>query len=373
MSRYKVGLEVSYWRSSGVRGIGNMTSNVASNLVGYQDFKFFFYSNRRDKEIENFCHANNIQYCVIPLPFPFYEQIAVPIIARVQKMDLFQYFGNTGSIFMKPARHSIITICDTIYWEQSIWQWMRARRWGNIYRSIIVRIQARCKYSYTFISYYARTTYLNKMPSPKLSKVIYLSGGGDNPIYTFDHCDGSPYLCCMGALDPRKNTFRVIHEYINTRIYKKYGMSLIVFGLSNVDEFKRKHDLNAKYLTSEGVSLLGYLDEQQKLDLLMKCSGFIYLSTSEGFGIPIVEAEKMGKCCLVSETTSCGEISSSFAIKVDPHSAASVSEGIEQLASTISSSDRGELGFQIAQYSAKYSWKNTARSLIKFYRVHLLG
>ena len=327
------------------------------------------YSNHYDENIKNFCDQNGYYYKVIPLNYPLYEQIFLPIAARLHKIELFHYLGNTGSILIRPSPISIITVCDTIFWEQSVLNWLRQRKFGNAYRYIVTKIQRKLSYKYIFISNYTKNCYFENQKNITSNKVIYLSGGEDVAQKLKYPNQEENYLCAMGAKDPRKNSLNLIQAFIKANIYKKFGLELIIFGFEDVLNFTEQNKLQIEELKIAGIKLVGYVTEQNKKMLIKNSKGFVYLSQSEGFGIPIVEAEKLGKRCLVSSTTSCGEIAGSFAILSDPLNQKEIISGLQIFCSEIVKNSHNNILVSnlIIDEANNFSWRRTAQKTERFY------
>ena len=96
--------------------------------------------------------------------------------------------------------------------------------------------------------------------------------------------------------------------------------------------------------------------------------GFVYLSKSEGFGIPIIEAQALGKRCLVSSSSSCKEIAGPHSITVDPFKSSEIEEGIVRFIDKCLE-DKNNLYQKnnIKDYSRKYSWDIMANETLDFY------
>jgi glycosyltransferase involved in cell wall biosynthesis len=70
----------------------------------------------------------------------------------------------------------------------------------------------------------------------------------------------------------------------------------------------------------------------EKLVALYRASDIVALcSTHEGFGMPIVEAQAIGRVVLTSNCSSMPEVAGNGALLVDPYSVESIREGIERL------------------------------------------
>lgn len=344
-----------------------MSEFLVRNISKHDYLEISLYSNHYDPVIDKFSNESRLTYKIIKAPYPLYEQILLPIRSRLDGINIFHYFGNTGSIFLRPAKISIITICDTIFWDESFISWLRKRKYGNAYRNIVTKLQAKLNYNYTFISKYTESCFLNKYSLKNKSKVVYISGGVDKAEFRDDNLQ-ERYLCAMGADDPRKNTHLTIKTFISAQIFRNFNIKLKVFGLQNPADFTFSHGYCKEYLESHGVTITGYATENQKLRLMKNSMGFIYLSQNEGFGIPIVEAEKLGKICLVSSTTSCIEIVSPFSFTVDPADEVAVQYALSQYCFSLLESHKDvTLKLKIIKHANKFSWANTAEEMLKFY------
>lgn len=77
----------------------------------------------------------------------------------------------------------------------------------------------------------------------------------------------------------------------------------------------------------------------------------LFASTMEGFGMPILEAQAVGRPVVTSNTSSMPEVAGDGACLVDPHSVDSIRAGIERII--------GDPGYRAALVEAGY--RNTAR------------
>ena len=69
------------------------------------------------------------------------------------------------------------------------------------------------------------------------------------------------------------------------------------------------------------------LTDQEMLEQYQRCDILSLVSTLEGFGMPIVEANAVGRVVISSNTTSMPEIAADAAVLVDPFDVASIRAG----------------------------------------------
>lgn len=123
---------------------------------------------------------------------------------------------------------------------------------------------------------------------------------------------------------------------------------------------RRQATLLSKYALSYenyvGLSTEALVDEYRSCDML------IFASTSEGFGLPIVEAQAIGRLVVTSRISSMPEVAGDAACLVDPFDVASIRAGIVKVIEDASYRDelvqRGWQNvrrFRIAEVAAKYA------------------
>lgn len=179
--------------------------------------------------------------------------------------------------------------------------------------------------------------------------------------------------------------------------------SLIKASSDNVEEIKKKYNLQGDYLISIGVTklknteniikafhlgsagqdvklvlvgravgvdlkearnirILGHVSKEDMGALLTGSRGLIFPSLYEGFGIPILDAFNCEVPVLTSNISSMKEVAGNAGQLVDPYDPSSISEGIERIL-------RGPKGF-IEKGLARvkdFSWEKTARETLSVY------
>lgn len=77
----------------------------------------------------------------------------------------------------------------------------------------------------------------------------------------------------------------------------------------------------------------GRLSDAQLIDLFVSCDMLVYVSTSEGFGLPILEAQSLGRVVVTSHISSMPEVAGDGACLVDPYDVKSIRDGIRKVIS----------------------------------------
>lgn len=161
------------------------------------------------------------------------------------------------------------------------------------------------------------------------------------------------YLLVVGT-DPRKNVPTILKAFSKIR-ENIPELGLVIAG-------RKQGDLPEK----ENIFYLGHVSEEDKIALYSGAEALVYISTYEGFGLPILEAMQLGCPVITSNISSMPEVAGSAAQLVDPTDAQEVAIGIEKVLS--GRKKWIEKGTERAQ---QFSWEDTAKLTLRVYRGEL--
>jgi glycosyltransferase involved in cell wall biosynthesis len=92
-------------------------------------------------------------------------------------------------------------------------------------------------------------------------------------------------------------------------------------------------------IASEGLQdkfgLLGYVGEEEKHAMLRTCTGMVYLSYYEGFGIPVLEGFYQNKPAVVSQSSSLPEVVGEAGILCDNRNVEEIADSLYELVSNL--------------------------------------
>lgn len=111
---------------------------------------------------------------------------------------------------------------------------------------------------------------------------------------------------------------------------------------------------------------LNKIDNAELNILYNYCSGFIYPSLYEGFGLPVIEAMKAGAPVICSNSSSIPEVAGEAAILFDPSNVFALEKSLFELLNNNTRNDLIRLGF--AQ-SRKFSWNKMYKETLKIYNI----
>lgn len=148
----------------------------------------------------------------------------------------------------------------------------------------------------------------------------------------------------------------------------KYSNYVMTIGArqsrKNIDRLRKACDIAGLKLMIVGEgSDLGYVTDQDYVNLLAGASSFVYPSLYEGFGLPILEAfyHKVPVAC--SNTSSLPEVAGDAAIYFDPYN-------IDQMAKAITEAikNKDKLVEAGTKQLAKFSWDKVAQETLEVYK-----
>jgi len=207
-------------------------------------------------------------------------------------------------------RKTILTILDCVMmetlsgWKRRLfwlfWLWLPEKRCSFI---TVISEATKCQV----------LSYLNC--DPQKIKVIYCGVSEEFKYSPVEFNRTCPQILQVGTF-PNKNIERSIESL------EGLACKLVIVGELNNSHLSL---LNAKRISYENYT---NLSRGQLLDQYLKCDMLMFASTYEGFGMPIIEANAVGRPVLTSKLWSMPEVAGKSAVLVDPYDVASIREGV---------------------------------------------
>ena len=180
------------------------------------------------------------------------------------------------------------------------------------------------------------------------------------------------YIFSLCSLDPRKNLIFVARNFIEC--IKKHNINDLVLVLgggaweSFIGELESSFDslgeLRGKIIRA------GYVEDRHLANLFSHSLASVYLSTYEGFGLPVLESMSCGCPTIASSTTSVPEVLGDGGIALDPNDALGLQEAIYKIYSDESYAK--ELSQRALEQAGKFGWGACAREMYSAFS-HALG
>ncbi len=169
--------------------------------------------------------------------------------------------------------------------------------------------------------------------------------------------EGNPYFIYVGAIHQRKNIERMLEAYEQFRERIAESHRFVLVGNKKWWTPSMQQALDSMKFKDE-VIFTGRVSDQDLNSLMGAALANVYVSTFEGFGIPIIEAFQSGIPVITSNVTSMPEIAGNAALIVDPYKPEQISEAMIRLASA--SELRNELIVKGHERASIFTWQQSA-------------
>jgi glycosyltransferase involved in cell wall biosynthesis len=158
------------------------------------------------------------------------------------------------------------------------------------------------------------------------------------------------YLLCASTSHPHKNLDRLLRVYTQAK-------DLPPLVITGVRGFAAKE---VEKLASERVRITGWIPRDELRELFRCARGFIYPSTFEGFGMPVLEAMAAGVPVACSDIPPLRELAGSTVHYFDPSSDVEIRDALEQLAAATVSTEAAR------RRAGEFSWEKCARATLDY-------
>lgn len=368
----RIGIDARFALRAPLRGIGTYSLQLIRSLVtSSSSVEFVLYTDRKDYEQTLPSKPNVSVKCLRPATYPLWEQIALPLAVNQDGVDILHCLGNTAPLILPHSTKLVATIHDVIY-LQSVQRISGPKssyqRAGDIYKKLVIPTIARKAKAVITVSEFSRHDILRNIKNLDEDKVVAIHLSCDtaynNSVKFSPNHFVRPFLLCLGARDPRKNTVGIIRAYLNATRKGKLSHDLIICGYKNWSG-SMAHRLVLTEGASDRVIFLPFVAVDDLKALYRQATALLYLSIYEGFGIPIVEAFSCGCPVLASTTTSIPEVAGDAAIYADPTDILAIETAIISLCNDTQLQSR--LRVRGIKRARDFSWGKVALETLGIY------
>ena len=346
-------------------GIGWFTREVTGRIVSaHPEHHFVLISDRRYDDLP--VTGNNVEYITIPLRtvhpllWWIWHECFLPGVLKKAGADLF--VAPDGIIPLRTDVPCIPVIHDLNHEHRPGDIPRRERLYFRHFFPLFARKAVRVATVSEFSANDISTTY--GIDSSKIDVVPNGVGDifspplpGEAEETRREFTGGRPYFLFVSNFSPRKNIGTVIRAY---DLFRKSSNSDHVLLLAGKRLYLTRDTDKALEASPYGSDILftGSVGRDVLRRLYGAAVALVFVSWFEGFGIPVIEAQRCGTPCILSDTSSLPEVSGGAALCTGPAGAGAIAEAMARLVSD--EALRRRLSDEGIRNSQRYTWDNAA-------------
>lgn len=349
-----------------LEGIGWFTYEVVKRMVlSHPEHEFVFLFDRAYDE--SFIFADNIKPVVVnpparhPVLWYLWFEWAIPSILKKEKVDLF--LSTDGYLSLKTKVPTAVVLHDLAFVHHPEDVHGLVSKYYNYFTPLFAK---RANRILTVSEFTKQDVVSNYHIDSDLIDVVY-NGVNDSFKTLLDDkinevkarlTGGEDYFVYIGALHPRKNINRLFKAFDAFKKQSNSATKLVVVGRKawSVKEIEETYE---SMTFKKDVIFTGRLNTSDLIEILASSRALTYVPYFEGFGIPIIEAQKCGVPVITSNRTSMPEVAGDSAHLVDPFNEDSIQEGLIKL--DVDNDYRDSLIEKGNENVKRFSWDITAQ------------
>ena len=336
--RMRIAVNTRFLLPGKLEGLGWYTHELLQRMVIQhpQDEFIFLFDRPFDPAL---VYADNVLPVVLPFqarhPLAWYAwfEWAVPRMLRKYRADVF--FSPDAYLSLQAKTPTVMTVHDLIplqHPEQVRW-WAR-----DYYRFFIPRYLRRADHLVAVSGFTKQAAVDICGIAPEKISVVYNGcrdifrplPAGDQQSVRDQFAGGQEYFFYTGAIHPRKNIPRLIRAFDRFKQRSDAPLKLVLAG-----RFAwQTGEVEAAWQQAQhsaDIHFTGYVPETDLARLMASAKALVYVSLSEGFGLPVLEALNCDTPVICSDTTALPEVAGTAGLLVDPLSETAIAQALEQV------------------------------------------
>jgi glycosyltransferase involved in cell wall biosynthesis len=338
-------------RMINMSGIGTYLKNIIPDIISSGEFNVTCLGYA---ELKYFDWFKNVKYIHLNTPIlSFAEQIELPL--NIPKCDVFWSPNWNIPLFPIRAKKRIVTIHDVYHLANPLLFSCFKITLVQLYMKFI-----KIKYKHVItVSQFSKKEIIKytSVPSEKIT-VIYLAVADDfnqfAPLKTIDE----DYVLFVGNVKPHKNLKLCLEAF---QLIKNKKVKFYIVGKK--DGFITNDNVLMDFIKNldERIVFTGRISDDELKNYYKHAKLFLFPSTYEGFGLPILEAMKFDLPIIASRSASIPEVAADKVIYFD-------SSDRNDLVAKIDAFFSGKINCLTDEYEnhlKNFEWKHTVSAHIK--------
>lgn len=345
------------------RGMGIYLKKIIKTIKRFPQHQFYLVTDNHNGKLileEIFLESKNISVKKYKINKVFYEQILIPFLCFLNKIDILISSGDTASI-LKTTKKQILIIHDVLYMKKNSFESKGnnfRRRLGRLYRKLCISISSKFSDSIITVSSFAKNDIQRELKIDR-KRVHIIRNGVEKSLAVSqeEFIRKEKRILFVSGSDNQKNLKNVIEEFLKDDDIFLNFKSIEVVGVQHPEEIGLKK--------MEKVNFHGYLNHEELIKLYKLCSHFIIPSLYESFGIPAIEALHAGCKVYSSKLGALPEVLENNAVFFDPTNQKSIIEMLNDLNKNHQSYNFDDY-LKSKEHSSKFTWDNSCEELYNF-------
>lgn len=367
----KIGIDVRNDRA----GVGRYTLSLIRALAEIDHENEYVLFLNRDRLATHAAPGPNFRAVEAEIPwFTVREQLALPRLVDRERLDLMHYPHLT--VPLRSRTPFVVTVHDLNYLDGGVifvpgGVRSRVRRAALLAGYRVELVKARSARRLIAVSEHTREALVRALRiDPARVAVTYEAAdppGAIRPDETVltRHGLDAPYFLYVGAAYPYKNLGRLIDAFARAD-----GERKLVLAGDHEDFGSALRQRATAAAVANRVVFPGRVSEAELAALYGNALAYVFVSFSEGFGLPGLEAMRFGVPVVAASAGSLPEVYGDAARYCDPHDVDSIAEALAAIASD--DRLRAQLVTKGHRRAERFSWSRTAEQTLAVYREAVL-
>ena len=348
-----------------LEGVGTFTHEILRHLVlQHPEHEFYFLFDRPYHP--QFIYAANVNPLVVypparhPLLYYFWFEVMVPRILQQLQPDVFLSLDSMTTLRTNVPRVTVLHDLAYLHFPEE-------KRYLDLryYKKFIPRFAEVSRLLLTVSEFTKADIIKNLKIEPSRVQVTPCAVSNFYKPTSYEQqitlrqkfCAGEMYFLCVGALQLRKNLANVFKAFDAFKTLTQSEVKLVIVGRK---AWKAGAIIKAYQAMThrEDVVFTGRVSDEVVRTLYGSAIALVFASFFEGFGLPILEAQKCDCPVITSNTSSMPEVAAGSALLVNPLSPDEISQALVLL---YHYPEKREHYIRLGRINCqRYSWEKSA-------------